>query len=639
MNANVNSVTSLLPDLSASDVSKTTPSERNNPKDDVESKKESFSQALNQAQKKEAPAKVKDRQKGVRSLDSKEPSQEVTAQSASLEQPKKAMPVPVENAENPALEKHAPIGIDDRAGTISESYEGMAVSYPVSRIAKESLDDETIKSIKDQGLWEMPSLVMAQPSQQLLLMKNAMEGQPSAVEAVPMAKPIAQFMASLENELGVTPDRLVQAFKKLPPGALQLAPEKTMAQVVKNLNLDPKDQAQAQALFAKMLSQMQTLHNESMDPALLAMAGMPAETAAVPGEKVNETAVTKSRVQNATTKYVQQAPEKTSSRSVVREPIAESPKSAFDSSLKEKAIGQNPQEQTVKAEPKLAPEAQSDVKPMPFYTPKAETVVPADTTPTPASQVALQTHSAQPDVFSQTMNTNTMDDKNFKSIAKGFKDTKSDLTVKGPEATSTTPVNSAVSSTDLASVKSDSLGATAVAGTGIGATELKSSNDSKHEAIRSIVNQAQMLAAKGGGEMRMSLKPEHLGEIQLKVAMEGNRVNVQMTAERGEVKKLIEQNVHELRHGLASHNLSMDKLDVSVGNKDTQGFSRGQPDFGAARDFSNQFHQQNSRREMMEDLGAIRGNALKSMGTMDRAAQATQAMGARKTEGRLNVVA
>ena len=37
-------------------------------------------------------------------------------------------------------------------------------------------------------------------------------------DTFPMAKPIAQFMASLENELGIEPDRLVQAFQTIASG-------------------------------------------------------------------------------------------------------------------------------------------------------------------------------------------------------------------------------------------------------------------------------------------------------------------------------------------------------------------------------------------------------------------------------------
>ena len=159
------------------------------------------------------------------------------------------------------------------------------------------------------------------------------------------------------------------------------------------------------------------------------------------------------------------------------------------------------------------------------------------------------------------------------------------------------------------------------------AAELRAAESNpKQEAIQSIIHNAQLLASKGGGEMHMTLKPDHLGEIQLKVAMEGNHVNVQMVTERGEVKKLIEQSVHELRHGLAQHDLSMAKLDVSVGDKTAGGFKQGMPDFSQARDFANQFHQQNAKREMFEDLSNLRGGGRSGMGLMNSAGSAQSRM-------------
>ena len=177
--------------------------------------------------------------------------------------------------------------------------------------------------------------------------------------------------------------------------------------------------------------------------------------------------------------------------------------------------------------------------------------------------------------------------------------------------------------------------------TGTAASELKAAEaNTKHEAIQSIINNDQMLATKGGGEMHMTLKPDHLGEIQLRVAMEGNHVNVQMVTERTEVKKLIEQSVHELRHGLAQHDLSMNKLDVSVGDRTAGGFKQGMPDFGAARDFANQFHQQNGRREIMNDLANLRSNARNGLGITSSAAHAQSSVGSGSSRaGRLNVMA
>jgi flagellar hook-length control protein FliK len=401
-----------------------------------------------------------------------------------------------------------------------------------------------------------------------------------------------------------------------------------MAQVVKNLDLNPKDQAVAKDIFAKMLTQMEAIKDGDMKPALIAATPALAGGGEVIKENLDDKPIVKSKAQVATARYSQNtgAERTLSDTKVLKETVTPGEtKAPVSAPVK-------PQSANVFESPKDLNTAPKDM-----VAPKVETQAPVID---PQNPVLQQTQVASPDLMATPApmaQQGLGEGKAVKDLGKNLKESKGTLTVKGADVNRAT--QTAVSPNDIAVTKTDVQGGT-VAGGGVAAGELKSgNNDVKQEAIRSIVNQAQMLAQKGGGEIRMTLKPDHLGEIQLKVAMEGNRVNVQMTTERGEVKKLIEQGVHELRHGLASHNLSMDKLDVSLSQKDMGGFSKGQPDFGASREFAGQFQQQNSRREMFDDLSSLRGNALKSMATMDKAGMAQKVMNARGSSGRLNVVA
>jgi flagellar hook-length control protein FliK len=632
MDANLNSISSILPDVNLRGEKSVS--------DLKADKGPSFNTALEHAQKTQPKAESKaisSKAKVEKPRASGPQSKDVVvedSQDSAAPQPMKVVKGQIQETMS-APDKVESKGIDDKAGVIAQSYDGIAVSYPLSKIAKDSLDEKTVTKLKDAGLWDLPTLVMAQPSKQLLAMKE-MGSAIKVQDTFPMAKPISQFMASLENELGIEPDRLVQAFKKLPPGQLSQAPEKTMAQVMKNLDLNPKDEAKATALFSKMLSQMKSMEtqSETVDPALLAaIAG--AKGTNVPHKQVGEKAVSKAQV--ATSRYVQSAgAEKTVGSQTPTAKVAETSTFLMEEPQSFKSMTEEPSVKGVKLGENQSPMTKSVVSDR-SQTAPATVPVPAQMNQV-ENQAVQVNHSQAPNVFTanqMSIHQNPMEDKSVKEIVKGAKESKETLTVKGSASTQGS-VNQ-LATQDTAIAKPDVAG-TAVTGGGIANAELKAGNDSKHEAIRSIVNQAQMLAQKGGGEIRMTLKPDHLGEIQLKVAMEGNRVNVSMTAERGEVKKLIEQSIHELRHGLATHNLSMDKLDVSVSNRDTSGF-KGQPDFGAAKDFANQFHQQQSnRREMMEDLSSIRGNALKSMTGMDRASQVQKTLGARSM-GRLNVVA
>ncbi len=603
MDANLNSISPLLSDV------KTRPDNviaRNEPKKEDGP---TFGKALDKAEEKETvrePAK-KVSQKSPRDV---EPTQNQV----------QAVPkAPAKIDKNlPAKDMEAS-GIDDKAGVVGESFDHMAVSYPVSQIAKESLDEKTVTSLKEQGLWDLQTMAMAQPSQQLSLMKEAADsfGTEDAIE-LPVTKPIAQFMASLESELGVKPDRLIQAFKKLSPDQLQSSPKETMAQIVKNLNLEPKDQTRATELFTKMLNQMEAVREQVLNPALFAaLAGGTAQ--GVP------------KLDNATDKGVVKAPVKGRTQAAAVYAQNSGAEKSLKAEVDTPAMNFRDAKET-KSAPSAAPQTPNQVQ-----------VVPQPQAQEDASAAVLiqQGHTATPDAFTSNniaAHTNAVDEKDMKDLGKSLKDTK--LSVKNVEVSTPSNGTSQVVGNDFAPAKTEMPGQVAVGGR-VATGELKAGNTDKQEAIRSIVNQAQMLAQKGGGEIRMSLKPDHLGEIQLKVAMEGSRVNVQMTTERGEVKKLIEQSVNELRHGLAGHNLSMDKLDVSVGNRETQNFTKGQPDFGAARDFANNFHQQqNNRREFTESLSGLKGGPQKAMTTMDHAAQAQRTMSARNSaSGRLNVVA
>ena len=100
--------------------------------------------------------------------------------------------------------------------------------------------------------------------------------------------------------------------------------------------------------------------------------------------------------------------------------------------------------------------------------------------------------------------------------------------------------------------------------------------------------------------MKIVLAPEGLGTIQLKVSVVEGRVQVEMKTENKDSQRAIESSLSDLRHSLASHNLSIDSVKVDVGSdfsqrESNQPFSQQQPDLGRdqARQFMNQFREQN----------------------------------------------
>ncbi len=87
------------------------------------------------------------------------------------------------------------------------------------------------------------------------------------------------------------------------------------------------------------------------------------------------------------------------------------------------------------------------------------------------------------------------------------------------------------------------------------------------ESVLGVSQGIRELKASGGGEMRLRLKPDHLGEIHLKVSAGGkvgNEIGLQIQASDERAKKILEESIGSLKEGLAGQNLSLSKLDIQV---------------------------------------------------------------------------
>lgn len=65
-------------------------------------------------------------------------------------------------------------------------------------------------------------------------------------------------------------------------------------------------------------------------------------------------------------------------------------------------------------------------------------------------------------------------------------------------------------------------------------------------------------------QMKISLKPEALGEVMLKVTIEQGKVSTQMEVQQPQVKAVIEANLQVLRESLSSKGLVVDRIDIST---------------------------------------------------------------------------
>jgi flagellar hook-length control protein FliK len=143
----------------------------------------------------------------------------------------------------------------------------------------------------------------------------------------------------------------------------------------------------------------------------------------------------------------------------------------------------------------------------------------------------------------------------------------------------------------------------------------------EHEAnIRQIMNQAQYLIKKGGGEMNVQMSPEGMGQIHMKVLVENGRVNVQMAAQTDEAKKTLESGLSDLKNSLAAHKLSMDHVKIDVVNStNTENNTQSQMNDPGGREqtrqfwnkFTDNFGSPSQQRESFTDIPSMKGYAKK----------------------------
>lgn len=134
------------------------------------------------------------------------------------------------------------------------------------------------------------------------------------------------------------------------------------------------------------------------------------------------------------------------------------------------------------------------------------------------------------------------------------------------------------------------------------------------ESLMGMTSGIQDLKAQGGGEMRVRLKPDGLGEMSVRVLTRGNDVRLQIRASDDGAKKIIEESMVHLKDRLATQNLTLGRVELSVGQLLTQqaGAHEGQADSrqqsqwnqGAnAQDWSNSLQNQTSQGSNQSQQG------------------------------------
>lgn len=84
------------------------------------------------------------------------------------------------------------------------------------------------------------------------------------------------------------------------------------------------------------------------------------------------------------------------------------------------------------------------------------------------------------------------------------------------------------------------------------------------ESLVGLTTGIRDLSKQGGGEIRLRLKPESLGELNLRIVTRGNEVGLKIQASDPAAKKVIEESIQYLKESLASNSLQLTRFDVQV---------------------------------------------------------------------------
>jgi len=91
-----------------------------------------------------------------------------------------------------------------------------------------------------------------------------------------------------------------------------------------------------------------------------------------------------------------------------------------------------------------------------------------------------------------------------------------------------------------------------------------------------LVKQMQVTSERGFSEVKLTLVPEHLGHVDVKVSMQNGQIVAQFMADTAHGKELLESQLGQLRAVLQSHGLQIDKLEVSQSDSFSPGLFQEQ---------------------------------------------------------------
>lgn len=401
------------------------------------------------------------------------------------------------------------------------------------------------------------------------------------------------FLRKMNDELGVTADKVLEAFSSLNESELNSPPEQNVEKLVMALGLNPQQSEVAQKLFTDLIKKTQS---KSLGDELASSA-----------TQINLSLMSQREVQR---KHIQNSLDKMNSQFFMsrqgiqpQQPKVGTEKSedgyvpAPELGAAPLELSQVPQDLSA-ASVEAKPEVVAPLMPKVQSSPNKSTTPAFDKLIQQMQPVSAQEQKQFIDTSAAKSSVNKMSDM---MSAMTPANAAAPVTVsEAPLTTAAVAKSSAGSATAIANAVSNAfsnlqgqmnteaedsgdelqdgellqemptdrnnLGAKVENGFSLSPTQpiLNGNEVAKPMAVPELIQNARIMVRDGGGEMKVTLTPEGLGEVAMKVSVDNGRVNVQMITESDEAKKMIEKGLVDLKSSLHANNLSLDSIKVDT---------------------------------------------------------------------------
>jgi flagellar hook-length control protein FliK len=396
---------------------------------------------------------------------------------------------------------------------------------------------------------------------------------------------ISDFVQQMKKQFGVSAEQVVKAFQKMEAKDLQLPPDQTAQKFLNNLNLNPEQKPQAALLYKNLLQKTEALSlNEKLAERVIKLEKFEAKSFSKKQQEPKEAFIAADKIAGKiAVAPLLEAPGASSNPELAElftkvSPDETAPPEVLQAieKLKASSVAEKPQgleqkgNETKVAVAPIVPFATDSVQgPAPVLSQAAAIPKAAVTQTSLVSQgradsaeslaALMPGLAAITSRFSQNgkQDNSGARDQSGKSMlgASLAKQSKAEIAAgsdnKGFSALMQTQSNQAAPGTTAAVV-------------GAGQLTAPISAQDRADNLNEIISKAQFIAKNGGGEMKVELKGNEMGPMNLKVSIDKGQVSIQMVTQSEKTRKLIEDNLQDLKTSLSTHKLHVDDLKVEL---------------------------------------------------------------------------